>query len=113
MFVTHAVNPWGMAWWRRQNESNVDLNRNWRRAQRPDRTPQRGIRPDPRDRVPGHLLEVPSIDDLMAAAGALVDEHGLAWVRDRITVGQHHHPDGLHFGGDRTEELRGPRCVTT
>ena len=25
----HGVNPWGMAWWRRQNESNVDLNRNW------------------------------------------------------------------------------------
>ncbi len=25
----HAVNPWGMAWLRRQNEPNVDLNRNW------------------------------------------------------------------------------------
>ena len=27
----HAVNPWGMANWRRQTESNVDLNRNWNR----------------------------------------------------------------------------------
>lgn len=26
--VVHAVNPSGMAWWRRQNENNVDLNRN-------------------------------------------------------------------------------------
>ena len=31
VLVVHAVNPWGMAHWRRQNESNVDLNRNWRR----------------------------------------------------------------------------------
>ena len=31
VLLLHAVNPWGMAWWRRQNESNVDLNRNWRR----------------------------------------------------------------------------------
>ena len=31
LLLVHAVNLWGMAWWRRQNESNVDLNRNCRR----------------------------------------------------------------------------------
>ena len=28
----HAVNPYGMAWWRRFNENNVDLNRNFLRS---------------------------------------------------------------------------------
>jgi predicted deacylase len=32
--MIHGVNPWGMAYWRRQNESNVDLNRNWGRDER-------------------------------------------------------------------------------
>ncbi len=41
---------------------------------------------------------------MFAAAGRLVSERGLVWVRDGITTGQYRHPDGLHFGGDRTEE---------
>jgi len=32
--VVHVVNPWGTAHDRRQNESNVDLNRNWARSRR-------------------------------------------------------------------------------
>ena len=27
--LVHIMNPWGMAWLRRENESNVDLNRNF------------------------------------------------------------------------------------
>src|SRR3954470_21464543 len=27
--LVHALNPWGMAWLRRFNENNVDLNRNF------------------------------------------------------------------------------------
>ena len=100
--VVHAVNPWGMAWWRRQNEHNVDLNRNWRRD---DQTP---IHNDAYDEI--HPLacpdtpELPTIDVLFAAAGQLVADRGLVWVRDGITTGQYRHPNGLHFGGDRTEE---------
>lgn len=101
VLVVHAVNPWGMAWWRRQNESNVDLNRNWRRS---DREPAHN---DAYDEV--HPLacpdtpELPSVEDLLATAGELVAARGLPWVRDAITAGQYRHPDGLHFGGDRTE----------
>lgn len=100
--VVHSVNPWGMAWWRRQNETNVDLNRNWRRdAQTPTHN-------DAYDEI--HPLacpdtaDLPTIDGLFAAAGRLVSERGLVWVRNGITAGQYRHPDGLHFGGDRTEE---------
>lgn len=100
--VVHAVNPWGMAWWRRQNESNVDLNRNWRRDE--------GIPFDNAAYEELHPLacpdtdELPPVEAMLAAAQGLVAERGLVWVRDGITVGQYRHPDGLHFGGDRTEE---------
>jgi hypothetical protein len=102
VLVIHAVNPWGMAWWRRQNEHNVDLNRNWRRS---DRDP---VHNDAYDEL--HPFACPDVDDLpdpatlFAASQRLVAERGLVWVRDAITVGQYRHRDGLHFGGDRTEE---------
>jgi len=91
-----------MAHDRRQNESNVDLNRNWRRSAR---DPEHNFAYDQL-----HALAcpdtptMPSFDDLMGAIGPIVDEHGIDWVRDGITKGQYRHADGLHFGGDRTEE---------
>ena len=102
VLLIHAVNPWGMAWGRRQNESNVDLNRNW---QRDCDEPRHN---DAYDEL--HPLacpdtpEMPSIDEILEAAAALVAERGLAWVLDAITAGQYRHNDGLHFGGDRTEK---------
>lgn len=101
VLLVHAVNPWGMAWWRRQNEHNVDLNRNWRRS---DVEPRHS---DAYDEI--HPIacpdtpELPSVEALLEAATAVVAERGLAWVRDAITVGQYRHPDGLHYGGARTE----------
>lgn len=99
--LVHAVNPWGMAWWRRQNEHNVDLNRNWRRS---DVEPQHNdaydvIHPIACPDTP----ELPSVEALLERATAVVAERGLPWVRDAITVGQYRHPDGLHYGGARTE----------
>ncbi|MFZ4518343.1 MAG: DUF2817 domain-containing protein [Microthrixaceae bacterium] len=100
--VIHAVNPWGMAWGRRQNESNVDLNRNWRRDE--------GV-PFPNVAYEElHPLacpdtpDLPPVDELLERALELVGERGLSWVRDGITAGQYTHPDGLHYGGERTEE---------
>lgn len=101
VLLVHAVNPWGMAWWRRENESNVDLNRNWRRS---DTEPEHN---DAYDEI--HALacpatpDLPDVDELLARAATVVAERGADWVRDAITVGQYRHPDGLHFGGDRTE----------
>lgn len=101
LLLVHAVNPWGMAWWRRENESNVDLNRNWRRS---DTEPEHN---DAYDEVhdlacPG-TPDLPDVDELLVHAASLVAERGAAWVRDAITTGQYRHPDGLHYGGERTE----------
>ena len=100
--AVHGVNPWGMAWWRRQNESNVDLNRNWQR--------DRGAPFDNQAYDELHALacpdsaKLPDVGEMLVAAQSLVAERGLVWVRDGITVGQYRHPDGLHYGGSRTEE---------
>lgn len=101
VLLVHAVNPWGMAWWRRQNESNVDLNRNWRRDE------LEPIQNDAYDEL--HALACPDTDtiptfaNLLGTVNDLVADRGLAWVRDGITVGQYRHPDGLHYGGSTTE----------
>jgi predicted deacylase len=100
--LVHAVNPWGMAWGRRQNESNVDLNRNWHRdtavpfANEAYEVLHPVVCPDSDD--------LPSLTVLDDEIGRLVATRGLAWVRDGITLGQYTHPDGLHFGGDRVEQ---------
>jgi len=103
VLVLHAVNPWGMAWGRRQNESNVDLNRNWRRD-------ELAVVPTNLGYDELHPLLCPDVDTvpdpdvLVTATWPLVENRGMRWVRDAIATGQYSHPDGFHFGGDRTEE---------
>jgi hypothetical protein len=102
VLVVHAVNPWGIAWWRRQNESNVDLNRNWGCG-------DAAALPNPEYDVVHPLLcpETPTLPDaasFLDGMAPLVAEHGLAWVVAAVTTGQYTHPDGLYFGGSREEE---------
>ncbi len=102
ILLIHAVNPWGMSWWRRQNESNVDLNRNWQRSAGDP------IQNDAYDELHPFACPdtptLPSVDELLVQAMTMVEERGMTWVKDGITKGQYRHADGLHFGGDRTEE---------
>jgi hypothetical protein len=101
--MVHGVNPWGMAYWRRQNESNVDLNRNWGRDERVEVPENIGY-------VELHPVLVPSGDrpptpeSLFDVTRAMIEEHGYRWVKAAVSSGQYSHPDGLYFGGDRTEE---------
>jgi hypothetical protein len=41
---------------------------------------------------------------LLDRTRALIDEHGYQWVKSAVSQGQFVQPDGLYFGGDRTEE---------
>jgi predicted deacylase len=99
--AVHAVNPWGMAWWRRQNESNVDLNRNWGRD-------HAAPMPNAAYRAVHPLLcpdddQLPDDRSFLDAMAPLLAEHGRAWVTAAVTSGQYDEPDGLYFGGERTE----------
>jgi len=101
VLYVHAVNPWGMAWWRRQNESNVDLNRN---------AVDFGA---PRPGNPGYLELHPwlcpdVVDDtstkaFVEAAGRFIEARGYAWVKEAVTAGQYEVEDGLYYGGSRRE----------
>lgn len=102
ILLIHAVNPWGMEWWRRQNESNVDLNRNWMRDE---------IEPPENDgykELHSELCPAPDepidVDAMLKKMLTYVDQRGLAWVRDSISNGQFANPDGMHYGGEHCEE---------
>ena len=100
--MVHAVNPWGMAQWRRQNESNVDLNRNWDRSniEPPDNERYEMVHP----LLCPDTATQPSAASFVDPVADLVAAHGAAWVEAAISVGQYRHADGLYFGGVRTEE---------
>lgn len=104
VILVHVLNPFGMAWLRRTNENNVDLNRNflvkgetWTGAPELYRTLDPLLNP----RSP------PSRDGFRARAAAAALLHGFHRVKQAIAEGQYDFPEGLFFGGDSLQE--GPR----
>lgn len=100
--LVHGVNPWGMAWWRRANEHNVDLNRNWNRdrVDPPNNPAYETIHP----LLCPATTDEPGLDGFAGPMRALIADHGGTWMRDAVGHGQYSHADGFHFGGDRTEQ---------
>jgi hypothetical protein len=104
LVLVHVLNPYGMAWLRRANENNVDLNRNfiangegWAGAPARYRAINALINP------PGP----PRRDCFYARAIACVLRHGFAPLKQAVAEGQYEFPRGLFFGGKMLEE--GPR----
>ena len=93
-----------MAWLRRFNENNVDLNRNFL----PPGVPYEGAPPG-YDQLDSFLNPPtpPSWDFYYARAGWLVLRHGMSALKQAIARGQYEYPKGLFYGGDGLEE--GPR----
>ncbi|TWI33931.1 polar amino acid transport system ATP-binding protein [Paracoccus sulfuroxidans] len=98
VLMIHLINPWGVAWSRRVNEDNVDLNRNFLDWSRP--APQN----------PGYAPLHPALvyADLdgpdraradAAYAEASAGAGGFAALAPTIEAGQYSHPDGLFYGG--------------
>jgi len=106
LVLAHVLNPYGMAWLRRFNESNVDLNRNflapgdrWEGAS----TLYRRIDP---------LLNPPSpptADGFYLRLGLFALRHGVSGPRQAIAEGQYEFSRGLFYGGSRLEA--GPRLL--
>jgi len=98
----HVLNPYGMAWLRRVNERNVDLNRNFL---------------GPGESYAGHPDGYAGLDSFLnpAAMGFLdlfpvraawlIWKHGLAAVKRSVASGQYDYPNGLFFGGHEVEEV--------
>jgi hypothetical protein len=93
----HAVNPWGTAWGRRENEDNIDLNRNYVdfHADLPQNDLYRKIHTDLLLRDLSDVALVTS-NDAIAKATALYGARAILKAR---SAGQYEFPDGLHYGG--------------
>lgn len=98
LVLVHALNPFGMAWGRRVDAGNVDLNRNFLRDG---------------ERYEGAPVTYRSLDGLLNPAGppTWADpfplaaayhllRHGMPALRQAVAGGQYEFPNGLFYGGD-------------
>lgn len=100
VLLVHAVNPFGFAHGRRVNENNVDLNRN-ALTQFPG-PPNVGY---PKlNRWLNPSTPVPVLDDFLLPGIWHRLRHGKAALQQAVAGGQYDFPQGLFYGGDRTQE---------
>jgi hypothetical protein len=104
LVLAHVLNPYGMAWLRRANENNVDLNRNFLG----DGETWSGA-PDVYRRVDGVLNPPapPASDFFYLQALWQTLRHGFRPLKQAVARGQYEFPRGLFFGGRGLEQ--GPR----
>ena len=97
VLMIHAINPYGMAYLRRFNEDNIDLNRNFRNHAEP-----------PPDNPSYQELASAIAPESISLGAELVSWARLLWFRiiagqakakAAISGGQYTHPDGLFYGG--------------
>ena len=106
LVLVHVINPYGMAWLRRFNENNVDLNRNFLGPNEdycgtPEGYPEFDSFLNPKS--------PPSWDLFYPRAGWLIVRYGMPTLKQVVAGGQYEYPKGLFFGGKALEE--GPRKV--
>ncbi len=92
----HVLNPYGMAWLRRFNENNVDLNRNFL----PNGEAYRG-HPEGYGDLDDFLnpTRLSAVDMFPLRAAWLILRHGRPTLEAAVVAGQYDYPKGLFFGG--------------
>ena len=102
LVVVHVINPYGMAWLRRFNETNVDLNRNFLAPPEPFEGAPEGYR---KLNALLNPQSPPQRGDLFypRLMGCIL-RYGFNNLKQAIAGGQYHYPMGLFFGGHQLEE---------
>jgi hypothetical protein len=100
LVLVHILNPYGMAWLRRVNEENVDLNRNCL----PEGDSYSGAPPmyaqlDPLLNPPTS----PSADAYFPQVVWTILRYGMPALKQAVAGGQYEFPRGLFFGGKRLQ----------
>jgi hypothetical protein len=99
--IFHVINPYGMAWLRRVNQNNVDLNRNFRSDGQYDGAPYMYRRLN-------MVLNPESLprwfDSFYLQAILFVLRHGFQGPKQAVGEGQYDYPKGLFYGGQRLEQ---------
>lgn len=100
LIISHILNPYGMAWLRRVNEANVDLNRNFLEGESYSGAPATY------DRCDSFLnpQSPPSRDLFLAKASLLILRYGMRALKQAIAGGQYEYPRGLFFGGKELQQ---------
>jgi hypothetical protein len=100
LIFVHVLNPFGMAWFRRTNENNVDLNRNFLSDGQYSGCPPGYARVDsflsPKTK--------PSHDFFLMKSMLMIRRFGLKPLVQAIGGGQYEYPQGLFYGGRKLEE---------
>ncbi|PWH12078.1 MAG: hypothetical protein DDG60_14855 [Anaerolineae bacterium] len=102
LLLIHAINPWGMKHWQRNNPQNVDLNRNFFEG---DFAALRTFNADyPALSAflnPRRTLQNLALEKLRFAAQTVQKllTFGPRRIREAALMGQYHQPEGIYFGG--------------
>jgi len=91
----HALNPYGMAWLRRFNENNIDLNRNFLLpGEKFEGAPETYSKLN-------HFLNPPSapskLEPFLLKAALLIVRHGMPSLKQAVAAGQYEYPQGLFY----------------
>jgi len=104
VWLVHAVNPFGFAWQMRNNENNVDLNRNWVDFAQP--LPDNPGFADLYPLIRPATIERVGVEAMRRGFRDIVERHGSAYLEDALTRGQYRYPDAYSFGGRKPEFSR-------
>ena len=96
----HIVNPWGMAWKRRVNQNNVDLNRNFIIEGNHEGVPENyeNISPWLNKKSPPKFSDLYWINAIL-----LLIKYGNSNLRQCIAEGQYENKKGIFYGGEKLE----------
>ena len=104
--LLHVLNPYGMAWLRRVNENNVDLNRNFLASGEPYTGAPEGYAELDALLNP---QSPPAREFFSLRVGWAIARRGIPAIRQAVAGGQYVNPRGLFFGGSDLEA--GPRLI--
>ena len=102
--LLHALNPYGFAWRRRFNESNLDLNRAFRLPGQSLSGCSEIYRRLDSFLNPPHAPS--NWEPFRLKAAVLIARHGLGALQQAIAEGQYEFPRGLFFGGAESSETQ-------
>jgi succinylglutamate desuccinylase len=104
----HAINPYGMAWWRRFNENNVDLNRNFLTKEQEYTGSPEGyhhikdfINPQTPPKEKERWFKLKAL--------RLIMKHGFNNLKQWVAEGQYEYPKAIQFGGNELQD--GPKIL--
>lgn len=102
LLLIHAINPWGMKYWQRNNPENVDLNRNFIDDEFSSlwhfNTDYPALSPFLNPRRPLGNLWAEKIRFAAQIVQKLLT-FGPRRIREASLMGQYHQPAGIYFGG--------------